>query len=227
MIEGRRPQVRGDALDGRKTDVDEAGQRLNAIDGLTIDAIAAERARRPRQLELDRRERLTEFVVQFPREVGAFFLARGLDASRKLPQLLLRFALPLFFIRDVGARSDVADQLARRPKPRRAVADDPAVLTVCPAQPVLEAERRPVLAGMLEMARQSIAILVVDTLPPAPSELVHERSPGESQPPPIEERTETVRFRDPQHDGRIVCDRTKKSVSDESRGVAHYQWFLQ
>ena len=164
--------------------------------------------------------------MQLPREVGTFFLARGLDARRQLPQLLLRFALPLLFIRDVGARSDVANQLAGRPEPRRAVADDPPVLAVCPPQPVIEGERRPVLGGTLGMARQPVAIILVDPLPPALSELIRERSPGESQPLAIEERPETVWTGDPQHDGRIVCDRAKRVSASNRAGSRITSRFL-
>ena len=142
MIERRRPQVRGDALDRRNADVDQPDQRLEAIDGLTVDPIAAQRARRPRQLELDRRQRLPELVVQLAREVGALLLARRLDARGELPHLFLRLAQPLLLVGDVGAGADVADQFAARPEPRRAMANHPAVLTVGAAQPVLERVRR-------------------------------------------------------------------------------------
>src|SRR5262245_54558463 len=71
------------------------------------------------------------------------------------------------------------------------------------------------------MPLQALAILVVHALAPAVRELILKHSPGELQPLAIEERTASVGFADPQHHRRIVCDRTKKSVSVESRGVAH------
>ena len=135
--------------------------------------------------------------MQLAREIGALFLARGLDARRELPQLLLRFALPPLFIRDVSARSDVTNQLSGRAEARRAVTNDPSVLAICSPQPALEREWLPILGGTLGMACQAVAVLVMNTLPPAASELICKRSPRERQPFAIEERTETIRAGDP------------------------------
>src|SRR5262245_47023640 len=90
MIQCGRPQVRRNPLHRRDADLDQADQRLDAIDRLAIDALLPERSGGPRQFELDGRQRLAELVVQLAREVRSLFFARCLHARRQLTQLLSR-----------------------------------------------------------------------------------------------------------------------------------------
>ena len=90
MVQCRRPQVCGDPLYRCEADLDQADQRLDAIDRLAIDALLPQRAGGPRQFELDGGQRLAKLVMQLAREIRPLFFARRLYARRQLTQLLFR-----------------------------------------------------------------------------------------------------------------------------------------
>ena len=102
MIQRGRPQVGGDPLHRREADLDQTDQRLDAIDRLTVDPLLPQRARRPRQLELDGGQCLAELIVQLAREAGPLLLAGRLDPRRQLTQLFLGLLQPQFLLRHLS-----------------------------------------------------------------------------------------------------------------------------
>jgi len=92
MIERRRPQLRGQALDHGDANLDQADERLEPIHDGRIETDVFEGRGGASELELERRQRLAEIVVELAREIRALFFAGRLQAGGELPHLFLRRA---------------------------------------------------------------------------------------------------------------------------------------
>ena len=112
-------------------------------------------------------------------------------------------------IRDVNRRADVAFKAAILEKPRRAGVEDPSILAVVPAEPILHPE------GFTPIERVAIGLETARQIPgmhgvrPASSEDRSDRLADEIEPRAIDVGTALVRTGDPHHHRRRARQQTK------------------
>ena len=166
MIQRSGTQIRGDSLHGRDPDLDEADQRLQAIDDHRSEVLLVDFSAGAAELELDGGKRLAELVVQLARERGALLFPRRLDARREPAHLFLRLlqVLPGFDrLGDVAADAfDCDHQIPRGSsvvlKARSTMREHPPVLSVRVARTVLEREGGPCPDALPPSLGKEIAI---------------------------------------------------------------------
>src|SRR6185503_9565831 len=138
MIARRRTQMHRKPLDRLQRDFDQPDERLQPIDRLRSHVIAADGPDGASKIELDRGERLTEFVVELAGDFDALVFASGFDTGGQLSQLFLRLAqMRLLFLAaaDLRARSHVTGEFTVVRHSRCTVPEDPSMLTVGATQP--------------------------------------------------------------------------------------------
>ena len=110
---------------------------------------------------------------------------RGGDPGARLreePRPLLRAAAVV----DVDRGADVAGELAAGAVARHALVEDPAVRAVVPPQPVLEAERPPLVEACAVEPPHALDVVRMDALHPALPELLLDRAARELEPAAVE-----------------------------------------
>src|SRR6516162_6428526 len=111
-------------------------------------------------------------------------------------KLIILF-LDLLAVSDVNGKADITHEFAVRDIPRHAPVENPTVLPIVPARPVLHLEPLPCIkAGVIDL-KTVLRILPMHAFRPTVSEFLLQSAPGEVQPTLVDEVAELVRVRRP------------------------------
>ncbi len=112
--------------------------------------------------------------------------------------------LALLPVVDVEARADIAEERAVGGEPGRAPVEDPPVLLVVEAEPVLHLERLLAVEMRGVHVDAPVEVVGVDALGPSATEFLLQRPPGEREPGGVEVRAPLVQPGHPhEHRGRV------------------------
>src|SRR5687768_2406624 len=113
------------------------------------------------------------------------FPADGFPRLHGQPEPIVRdvaFGFSAPELRDVEARPDEASEGAVGDEQRCRVVEEPAVLAVMPAEPILHHERFTTVEGANVYVKAALEIFTMNTVGPAVSNLGFERTSGEVEP---------------------------------------------
>ncbi len=229
MIQRGGTQIRGDSPDRRDPDLDEADERLQAIDDHRSELLFVDFGAGAAELELDGGQRLAELVVELARQRGALLLTRRLYARREPAHLflgLLQVGPGFDRLGDVAA--DAFDSNHQIPRERsvclnagRPMREHPPVLSVRVTRAVLERERSAGPDAPPPSLGEQIVIGWVYAGEPPTAQFLTEGAAGEIKPPAIDEGETTLWVGDPEHHRRVIQSRAKGGLGSSSSRWRH------